>query len=829
MSFKTNAYRFLVKLHVIGILVFGSLCVADLVTAANSNQTQSGQVRTNTTENTAPPVQAETKPVENNTAAETQAPTAAVRLPGEKTTLADEEKKSASVEEKSVSSNGEQAAHVAEEQKPGLIQQITAPTQAAIQPITVNGDTVEYVADSREFMASGKVEVIYKGTKLNCDKLSVNADTKNATAEGHVRLEDKKGGIIEGDKILYNFDKGTGTLVGAKFRSTPFFGMTEKMTKVSEDEFTAKRGYMTTCNLDHPHWRMKSYKIDMFPGNKVILKGTSIFIGGVPILYLPQYNHSLRDPMMHVQVMPGKSKKWGEYMLTAWRYKITDNIGGNIFADYRSNLGVAEGFNTNYEGDYGKGDFKFYYTQERDKSNDIEKDPAYPKVFERYLARLRYKWDIDQYTNIISEIYKIEDSKRTLYGSEHSFLKDYFPREYEKDEQPNSYVSMHRSFDYSSLDLLVQKRINRWYPQSTEYLPQIQYNMPSLQLGTTPLYFLNSSQFANQALRNATPALPGTDKSVKLFDTTNRVSLPMKVSFINLTPFVASRQTFYNRDASGNQTWSSPRTIFSYGSDASTKFYRFFNVPKTKFWGMEFEGLRHIITPTVGYTYQHQPTTPKYKLVFDDGMAVSNCATLELSNKLQTKRNGTKVDFFNFRVNNAYYFQTGGDNKQGGQLSDFLYNLDIIPYAWMSLHGDATYKHSGEHSDSTYNKFTVFDADVNLNWGADKTFGFGQRYQRTGGNETTFSFTWRINPKWRIALFQRYQFAKNHGLEQGLREQEYTITRDLHCWTTDLTFNMSPSNGNSIFFLFKLKAFPELQFNFNQSYHAPQSGSQNGQ
>lgn len=797
--------------------MFGSLCVADMVTANNANQTTSTSIVSNSTQSSAPPVQTEKKVVTNATVVETMQPAETVQIV-ETAQPADNRRPQEIIKQET-----------AEERKPELVQKITAPAQPTIQPITVNGDTVEYVADSREFVASGKVEVIYKGTKLNCDKLVVNADTKNATAEGHVRLEDKKGGIIEGDKILYNFDKGTGTLVGAKFRSSPFFGVTEKMTKVSDDEFVAKRGYMTTCNLDHPHWRMKTSKIDMFPGNKVILKGATIFAGGVPLLYLPEYNHSLRDPMMHVQVMPGKSKHWGPYMLTAWRYKITDNVSGNIFADYRGYLGNAQGFNTNYSGRFGKGDFKFYYTQERDKSGDINKDPSYPKVFERYLARFRYKWDVDQYTNIISEYYKITDSKRSLYGSEYNFLKDYFPQEYEKDEQPNSYISVHRSFPYSSLDFLFQKRVNRWYNPTTEYLPQIQYNMPSLQLGTTPLYFLNSSQFSNQALRNPTPVADGADVSVKLLDTTNKLSLPTKVLFINFTPFVSSRQTFYSKDTSGKQTWNSPRSIFTFGTDASTKFYRFFNIGKTKFWGMDFDGLRHIITPTVSYSYQHQPTTPRYKLIFDDAQTVMNSATLELSNKLQTKRNGIKTDFLDFRVNNAYNFKTGGDNRQGGKLSDFLYNLDIIPYSWMTLHADATFKHSGDKSDTNYNKFTVFDFDMNLNWGADKTFGFGQRYQRKGGNETTLSYTWRINPKWKLSVFQRYQLAKIPGLTKGLREQEYTISRDLHCWTTDVTFNMTRDKGESIFILFKLKAFPELQFNFNQSYHAPQAGSQNGQ
>ena len=68
----------------------------------------------------------------------------------------------------------------------------------------------------------------------------------------------------------------------------------------------------------------------------------------IPLFYVPRYNHSLKDPLMHVQLMPGKSKDWGPYMLTAWRYDLTEDVKGRIYLDYRSNLGIAEGFGTNY-------------------------------------------------------------------------------------------------------------------------------------------------------------------------------------------------------------------------------------------------------------------------------------------------------------------------------------------------------------------------------------------------------------------------------------------------------------------------------------------------
>ncbi|MBI5145213.1 MAG: LPS-assembly protein LptD, partial [Candidatus Omnitrophica bacterium] len=137
-----------------------------------------------------------------------------------------------------------------------------------IEPIIVNGDIVEYVTEKNEFIASGNVSVDYKGTKLTCQKLTLNTQTKDAFAEGDARIDDQRG-VIEGSKLIYNFQTKTGTIIDSEFRANPYFGVAEKTEKVSEAEFIATRGYYTTCSLDNPHYRIKSRKMKVFPGDKI--------------------------------------------------------------------------------------------------------------------------------------------------------------------------------------------------------------------------------------------------------------------------------------------------------------------------------------------------------------------------------------------------------------------------------------------------------------------------------------------------------------------------------------------------------------------------------
>jgi len=368
---------------------------------------------------------------------------------------------------------------------------------------------------------------------------------------------------------------------------------------------------------------------------------------------------------------------------------------------------------------------------------------------------------------------------------------------------------------------MMQKRVNHWYTDQDQKLPEIKYSMPSLQLGGSHFYLQNSSSYVNYNHKNTAPA---EDTSYSKFDTANKLSLPMRVSVINLTPFVSGEQIYFNKSTYG----ATNQTIFSTGSDFSSKFYRLFNV-KTNFLKLDINGLRHIITPTLSYSYANTSTMPASKFRFGGGASIgSSAVVMELTNRLQTKRKGATANLAEFKISSSYNIKpkNPADGKTGSSLQDIIFNLDLRPYSWMSIIGDATYTHSGLRSNSNYNTFSNANLDINFSLGKDRSIGIGQRYQRKGGKEFTFDTHWRINPKWKFGVYERYQFADITGYRKGLREQEYSLIRDLHCWSVELSYNIQEEHGNSIWVVFRLKAFPGNESGFNQTYNQPQPGSQ---
>jgi hypothetical protein len=188
------------------------------------------------------------------------------------------------------------------------------------------------------------------------------------------------------------------------------------------------------------------------------------------------------------------------------------------------------------------------------------------------------------------------------------------------------------------------------------------------------------------------------------------------------------------------------------------------------------------------------------------------------------------VDFANFRITNNYIIKPKTGDKRGSNLSDFLFDLELLPYSWLRIDADATYKHSGNRSEANYRHFSNANYDINFKLSPERYFGLGQRYQRKGGNEIIYNLVWRLNPKWKFLLYHSRERGHDPTLKRGLREQEYTIARDLHCWIMEITYNVKRgsgyASGETIWMVFRLKAFPEMEFEFNRSYNAPKPGSQ---
>ena len=679
-------------------------------------------------------------------------------------------------------------------------------------PIIVNADRIEYSQDKTTVTAQGNVDLTREGSILTCDNVTVNTQTNDVHAEGNVVFKDKQG-VIKARTFDYNFKTKTGQGFDGKVYYPPYYGAGKIFRKVSENEIEIKNGYMTTCDREHPHYRMQSRLSRILPQDKVTTKAMTFRVGDTPIMFMPKYTQNLKDDRMHVQVTPGKSRDWGLFILTAWRYDLLNNSGGRINFDLREKRGIAWGVDNYYDTNIvGKGYFKTYYMQEKKYWFNHFYDQFFKEKKgrmtiekERYRIQWRHKWEVDKDTYAMMEYHKVRDP---------DFIKDYFLREsekYKKESVNSSYILLTHNFpEIASMSIVVQKRTNRIFTE-TERLPEITLEKPSSQIFESPVYFNNTTSYANFNQKYSTIPSP-TDRrdNNQRVDNYTRFSLPLKLFFIDVNPYAGNRETYYRRiiDRGDEGVF---REVWDSGVDLTTRFYRIFDV-NADIWGIKINKLRHVIGPNVTYGYTHPPTVSSSKLFPDGGISESNSMTLSLENKLQTKRDNKTVDFLRFIGSSDYSFNIEGRRHKWND--NIVFDLEMLPYDWLRFESDATFYRKKRY-------FSAANFDLKAS-GEDFAWGGGYRYERKSSSQFTGEILCNLFKGWSVKVYERFEFKGN----TLVKEQTYSVSRDLHCWILDVNYNVIRGKGETIWFAIRLKAFPDLSLDYNQSYHEPKPGSQ---
>ncbi|MFH1412326.1 MAG: LPS assembly protein LptD [Candidatus Omnitrophota bacterium] len=698
------------------------------------------------------------------------------------------------------------------------------------QPITVDGDMVEYFEEDGRIVAEGNVSIEYGDTTLSCDKIEVNTKTRQALCEGNVKIQ-QEDGVLTGERIRYDFVLERGEIIGGEVDAFPWFGYSSESSKVGDNEYVLKKGFVTTCDLDAPHYRIKGEEIRIFPDDKIIAKNVVFIVGKVPVLWFPYYYHPIIQSRAKVQFIPGSSTDWGYFLLSAWRFYIKGNTKVDILADYRSKKGFAEGANVYYNAEdigldgLGEGFFSSYFihqnesgTYDKSSFDDGEDQPGRgldPELRERF--QWKHRIDFEPGTVGMLEFNKVSDE---------NVLEDYFYNEYEGNNRtPANYVSLVSAQSNYIFSIEANKRFHEFYTVVQKH-PELKLEVPDQSLWDTPFYYGAETSVSVMEKEYAFTSSPSEEAT--RFDTFHKLSYMLGLGPLKLTPYGTLRETAYSRTK-----WNhDPMTRFAAGGglNAFIRFFRMFDV-NTNVLGLDINTLRHIITPTAKYFHTHQPTLDKdslYQLDPIDALAKENGVTLALENKLQTKRlSGGKlepVDLVRFIMSSDYLF-TAEKNKfdieKEGKFKDLTFDLELSPYKWLFIDSEAKVN-TEIQALRTGSIEACFRPSDNF------SMDLGYRYEKTVPdvrNQFTMDLMYKMNPKWRLGLYERFN-TDNLDIE----EQQLSITRDLHCWEVELVYDLKGDNFYkdefTIWLAFKIKAFPDLQLGLDRSFSKRPPGAE---
>src|SRR5450432_343082 len=93
---------------------------------------------------------------------------------------------------------------------------------------------------------------------------------------------------MESDSMVFNMKTKKGITLNTFTQSGEMYMMSEKMKKISKDDYFAFRGRFTTCNLDTPHFAFRTNKMKLINKKMAITGPVHPEFEGVPIpIYIP--------------------------------------------------------------------------------------------------------------------------------------------------------------------------------------------------------------------------------------------------------------------------------------------------------------------------------------------------------------------------------------------------------------------------------------------------------------------------------------------------------------------------------------------------------------
>ncbi|WP_294429769.1 hypothetical protein [uncultured Treponema sp.] len=151
-----------------------------------------------------------------------------------------------------------------------------------------------------------KISVTRGSTKttINAERINYNRSTEMLFAEGSVSLTQTGGSAggetITASSLLFNtatlegvFDNGRAVQTSSDAINLPsgstLIVASDVFGRDSGGTIAFKSGELTFCDDENPHWRIRATRIWLLPGGEFAFLNARLFVGRVPLLYLPAF------------------------------------------------------------------------------------------------------------------------------------------------------------------------------------------------------------------------------------------------------------------------------------------------------------------------------------------------------------------------------------------------------------------------------------------------------------------------------------------------------------------------------------------------------------
>lgn len=724
-------------------------------------------------------------------------------------------------------------------------------------PVEISSDSTR--VENGVAVADGNVQIHYKEYSIYCDHAEYSPETRDVVLIGNIRLYSADG-VLTGQQGVFNFN--TRQLRALEFSGSkyPMLFKAFNLRAPSMREIYIRDAMLTTDDSSQPDFHVRAKTVRIYTDSRVIFLNTSVYVGNIPIFWFPYLFANINNTGF--EFLPGYDSRWGGYLQTAYTFPIGTGgaILGKVHLDYRSELGIAAGFDAIMK--YGKDDrsygkFISYYAWDKQPDRQTGGPGEPPEKGQDGRYRVTFK----QRLFLTDDIYATADINLL---SDEDFLEDFYPNEFRTDPQPDNVVSVTKWDEFYTLNLIARFQVND-FQQTVERLPELVFDFKQHRLFGMPFYYDGETSVGDYRMAfSDTPELGGqynypNYESVR-FDTFHQITFPNQLfGWLNLTPRAGFRMTYYNKsgtfqDFDGSTTEIDPvtgeeqiitgpsiestplntptptlngggsifRPVANLGVEVSTKFSKAYERIQSRWLGLD--GVRHIVQPYMNYSYVYNfgpspneilqfdsvvPSTELLPLDFPQFTGIDSIDTWSIMrvgvrNRLQTRRDQRTFQWFqldsflDLNYNNPY---------SDGSVSNVFNNFVFRPVPWMSFNVESQFPMVSEGFTETNSNITVMPT-------RDTMFRFGHRYivnnEYFGDNSQVDFYAYvRLNDNWGVSLYEQYEYFSNI-----LQYQRYMIHRDLSSWVASIGAQVRDNKGGDtdlgLLLVLSLKDAPQV-------------------
>lgn len=643
--------------------------------------------------------------------------------------------------------------------------------------------------------ADGGVLIRYGHQTLSADKLKVNTKSGDVVAEGNVLLSRDGEIVARGPTLTYNFLTGEGAAETFKLKLGDIVVLGDEGRRSPDGVYRLDDVSVTTCTHGPARWHyhIEANHVNATPGKSVHAWNGWLYLGKVPIMYVPYWYRNL-DGDFGLTVEPGYESRHGAMLFFSYHWLFDKGVRAITHLDLRQKRGIGGGQDFSWADDQlGTGRLRLYILNDQ---KDLD-DEGHADEIDEQRGRVKFEHSI-----ALSDVDTVR--VRAQWLSDVSVREDFFEREYRQSRQPDNALSWNRWGEIVSLGLVNRFRINDFY-ETVERLPEVWLSVNSIDIGGQGLFYESQNELSNLKRVFSELENPVSEEyDVTRLDTLHALTFPGKIDFLNLTPSASARVTYYSETlapvetripatigeegvrlpAATNTTYetvgSDVRLVTQLGLETSFKAY--------KVWRTGAVARRHVVEPYARYRLQPEPNlTPEALYDFDevDTLDEEHWVRVGVRNKLQKKSDDRSTTVADVDLYANALFATDEDEDT---LDAFGMRTRLRPVGWMSIDSDALYSASrGELED--------FNTRVRFN---QEVMGAAVEYLYRNDDDSNMTSlvegqaTLRPNSVWAFNVFGRYEF------EQGrLEEQGAYVQYALDCLTFRLTGRVQPGYERS--------------------------------